>query len=107
LGERVNNPTSLSGENMEIVKMILKRTIALVILKVSGVLAAGSIAGVELWQSAAVAAFVGIMEVAESLARAYVVDGVLDQDEINVAFASSAEAALADSKKKASASEEF
>ena len=92
---------------MEIVKMILKRTIALVILKVSGVLAAGSIAGVELWQSAAVAAFVGIMEVAESLARAYVVDGVLDQDEINVAFASSAEAALADSKKKASASEEF
>jgi hypothetical protein len=92
---------------MEIIKMILKRTIALVILKVSGVLAAGSLGGVELWQSALIAAFVGIMEVAESLARAYVVDGVLDQDEINVAFASSAEAALADSKKKASASEEF
>jgi hypothetical protein len=39
------------------------------------------------------------MEVAESLARAYVVDGQLDKDEINVAFASSAEAALAESKK--------
>jgi hypothetical protein len=90
---------------MEIIKMILKRTVALVILKVSGVLAAGSIGGVELWQSALIAAFVGIMEVAESLARAYVVDGVLDQDEINVAFASSAEAALADSKKKASTEE--
>ena len=90
---------------MEIIKMILKRTVALVILKVSGVLAAGSIGGVELWQSALIAAFVGIMEVAESLARAYVVDGVLDQDEINIAFASSAEAALADSKKKPASEE--
>ena len=85
---------------MKLVLMILKRTIALVILKVSAVLAAGSIGGVELWKSALIAAFVGIMEVAESLARAYVVDGVLDHDEINVAFASSAEAALAEEKKK-------
>lgn len=84
---------------MNIVKIIFKRTIALVILKVSAVLAAGSIGGVELWQSALIAAFVGIMEVAESLARAYVVDGVLDEQEINIAFASSAEAALAESKK--------
>jgi hypothetical protein len=84
---------------MDITKKIFKRTIALVILKVSGVLAAGSIAGVELWQSALVAAFVGIMEVAESLARAYVVDGVLDDDEIDTAFASSAEAEIAKSKK--------
>jgi hypothetical protein len=98
LGERVDNPTNLSGENMEILKMILKRTVALVILKVSGVLAAGSLGGVELWQSALIAAFVGIMEVAESLARAYVVDGVLDKDEINTAFASSAEAKLAETK---------
>ena len=41
------------------------------------------------------------MEVAESLARAYVVDGVLDTDEINTAFASSAEAKVAESKKSA------
>ena len=84
---------------MNIAKTILKRTIALVILQVSAVLAAGSIGGVELWQSALIAAFVGIMEVAESLARAYVVDGVLDEDEINVAFASSAEAEVARNKK--------
>jgi hypothetical protein len=38
------------------------------------------------------------MEVAESLARAYVVDGVLDHDEINTAFASSAEAEVARNK---------
>lgn len=84
---------------MEIVKKIFKRAVALVILKVSGVLAAGSIAGVELWQSALVAAFVGVMEVAESLSRAYVVDGVLDEEEINIAFASSAEAEVSRSKK--------
>lgn len=84
---------------MKLVMMIFKRTIALVILKVSAVLAAGSIGGVELWKSALIAAFVGIMEVAESLARAYVVDGKLDDDEINIAFASSAEAALAETKK--------
>lgn len=84
---------------MKLVLSILKRTIALVILKVSAVLAAGSIGGVELWKSALIAAFVGIMEVAESLARAYVVDGKLDDDEINVAFASSAEAALSETKK--------
>jgi len=83
---------------MKIASVILKRTIALIILKVSGVLAAGSIAGVELWQSALVAAFVGVMEVAESLSRAYVVDGVLDADEINTAFASSAEAEVARNK---------
>jgi hypothetical protein len=85
---------------MKLVLTILKRTIALVILKVSAVLAAGSIGGVELWKSALIAAFVGIMEVAESLARAYVVDGKLDNDEINIAFASSAEAALSETKKK-------
>ena len=90
---------------MEIAKIIFKRTIALVILKVSAVLAAGSIGGVEIWQSALIAAFVGIMEVAESLARAYVVDGILDIDEINTAFASSAEAKLAESKSSSSKDE--
>jgi len=90
---------------MKIVLMILKRTVALVILKVSAVLAAGSIGGVELWKSALIAAFVGIMEVAESLSRAYVVDGKLDKDEIDVAFASSAEAALAETKKSTKVSE--
>jgi hypothetical protein len=92
---------------MEIAKTIFKRSIALIILKVSGVLAAGSIGGVELWQSALIAAFVGIMEVAESLARAYVVDGVLDADEINTAFASSAEARLAETKNASSTNDNF
>lgn len=85
---------------MDLFKSIFKRTIALIILKVSAVLAAGSIGGVELWKSALIAAFVGIMEVAESLARAYVVDGELDADEINTAFASSAEAKASEAKSR-------
>ena len=68
------------------VREILKRTVALVVLKVSGVLAAGSIGGIEIWQSALIAAFVGVMEVAENLARAYVKDGDLTYDEINDAY---------------------
>lgn len=96
---------SLLGDKLEIAKVIFKRTIALVILKVSAVLAAGSLGGVELWQSALIAAFVGMMEVAESLARAYVVDGKLDEEEINVAFASSAEAKLAEGKKSSSSAD--
>lgn len=79
---------------MYIAKVVAKRTIALIILRVSGTLAGGSIAGVELWQAALLAAFIGVMDVAENLSRAYVVDGDLTEDEINRAFASSAEAEL-------------
>lgn len=83
---------------MDIAKIVLKRTIALIILRISGTLAAGSIGGMELWQSALVAAFIGVMDVAESLSRSYVVDGDLTLDEINTAFASSAEAELSKTK---------
>lgn len=79
---------------METLKVVSKRTLALIILRVSGTLAGGSIAGVELWQAAMLAAFIGVMDVAESLSRSYVVDGDLTINEINRAFASSAEAEL-------------
>jgi hypothetical protein len=82
------------GRPLNIVKTVTKRTIALIILRVSGTLAGGSIAGVELWQAAMLAAFIGVMDVAETLSRSYVVDGELSTDEINRAFASSAEAEL-------------
>lgn len=71
---------------MKKVLEIAKRTIALVVLKVSGVLAAGSLGGIEIWQSALIASFVGVMEVAENLSRAYVTDGKLSFDEINDAY---------------------
>jgi hypothetical protein len=86
---------------MDLFKVITKRTIALIILRVSGTLAGGSIAGVQLWQSALLAAFIGVMDVAESLSRSYVVDGDLTISEINTAFASSAEAELSAVEKAA------
>jgi hypothetical protein len=82
------------GRPLNTFKTVTKRTIALIILRVSGTLAGGSIAGVELWQAAMLAAFIGVMDVAETLSRSYVVDGELSTDEINRAFASSAEAEL-------------
>lgn len=93
----------IPGELMDLFKVITKRTIALIILRVSGTLAGGSIAGVQLWQSALLAAFIGVMDVAESLSRSYVVDGDLTVSEINTAFASSAEAELSAVEKAAEA----
>lgn len=69
------------------VKEILKRITAMVILKVSGVLAMGSLAGVEPVKNAFIAAGVGILEVLEELSKAYMADGHLSDDEINSAFA--------------------
>lgn len=88
---------------METFKVIGKRTFALIILRISGTLAGGSIAGVELWQAALLAAFIGVMDVAESLSRSYVVDGDLTVDEINRAFASSAEAELSSKEQQTTA----
>ncbi len=72
------------------VKQILKRMAAMTILKVSGVLAIGSVAGVEPLKNAAIAAGVGILEVLEELSKAYMKDGELSDDEINAAFAEQA-----------------
>ncbi len=68
------------------VKAISKRTVAYVILKVSATLGGGFVVGVEVWQAAAVAAFVGIMEVAEEVSRAYVSDGDVSDDDVNIIF---------------------
>jgi len=45
------------------IKAITKRTIAYIVLKVSGTLGGGFVMGVEIWQAAAMAAFIGFMEV--------------------------------------------
>lgn len=65
---------------------VFRRTFALIILRVSGTFAGGSLVGVEIWQAAAVAAFLGVMDVAENISRAYMIDGKLDMDEVNAAF---------------------
>ena len=60
--------------------------VAVVVASVMGTIGAGSIIGVELWKSASMAAILGVAIVLEALARAYLVDGNLDTEEINAAF---------------------
>jgi hypothetical protein len=62
-------------------KSISKRTAAYIILKVSGTLGGGFVFGVEVWQAAAMAAFIGLMDISEELSRAYVQDGEISADD--------------------------
>ena len=73
------------------VKEILKRIAAMVVLKVSGVLAIGSVAGVEPIKNAMIAAGVGVLEVLEELSKAYINDGKISDEEINAAFSAQTE----------------
>jgi hypothetical protein len=60
-------------------KRISKRAFAYIVMKVSGTLGGGFVFGVEVWQAAAMAAFIGIMEISEELSRAYVTDGEISE----------------------------
>lgn len=68
------------------IKSVTKRTLAYMILKVSGTLGGGFIMGVEVWQAAAMAAFIGFMEVTEELSRAYIKDGDVSEEDMNQIF---------------------
>lgn len=68
------------------VKAISKRTLAYIILKVSGTLGGGFVFGIEVWQAAAMAAFIGFMEVTEELSRKYVEDGEISDSDMNEVF---------------------
>ena len=65
---------------------IARRTIAVIILKVTGIFVGGSVIGLEVMQAVAMAAFAGIIDVAQELSRAYLSDGELDPEEINKTF---------------------
>lgn len=68
------------------IKAISKRTLAYVVLKVSGTLGGGFAMGIEIWQAAAMAAFIGVMEVAEDVSRAYVRDGEVSEEDVDAIF---------------------
>jgi hypothetical protein len=65
---------------------IIRRTFAVVILKVTGTFVGGAVIGLEMWQTAAMAAVAGIMDVGQELSRSYLADGQIDLDEINRTF---------------------
>lgn len=68
------------------IKRISKRALAYIIMKVSGTLGGGFVFGIEVWQAAAMAAFVGIMEISEELSRKYVEDGHISEDDEHEIF---------------------
>lgn len=69
------------------IKSIAARMVAVIIATGLGTIGAGSLVGLEVWKTAGLAALMGVAVVSEELARAYLVDGDLTDDEINSAFA--------------------
>lgn len=68
---------------------ILGRIVAVFLATGLGVVAAGTMVGVELWQSFLMAGIGGVAVVVEGLSRAYLKDGNLSLDEINEVFGKS------------------
>jgi hypothetical protein len=65
---------------------IARRTFAVIVLKVTGIFVGGAVIGLEVAQAVAMAAFAGIIDVAQELSRSYLADGKIDADEINKSF---------------------
>lgn len=71
----------------QILKALSGRTVAYIILKISGAFVGGSAIGLAFWQSAVMAAFTGVMEIAEEMSRAYLNDGQITTEEMDASFA--------------------
>lgn len=72
---------------METLKSVLMRIVAVIAAEALGVIGAGSLVGIEVWQAGVLAGALGAARVLEALARFYLADGELSADEINQAFA--------------------
>lgn len=78
---------------------IARRTFAVIILKVTGIFVGGSVIGLEVGQAIAMAAFAGIIDVAQELSRSYLADGRIDIEDINRTFGKIADEAEKPKKK--------
>ena len=72
---------------MDTFKNVVMRILAVIAAEALGVIGAGSLVGIEVWQAAVLAGALGAARVLEALARFFLADGKLDSDEINAAFA--------------------
>jgi len=72
---------------MDTFKNVMMRIIAVIAAESLGVIGAGSLVGIKVWQAAVLAGALGAATVIEALARFFLADGKLDADEINAAFA--------------------
>jgi hypothetical protein len=73
--------------NLTKIKKILTRMLAVFVEKGLDVLGAGAIAGVALYQSVFMAGVLGVAVVLKSLAKSYIADGDLSDDDVEAAFA--------------------
>ena len=71
---------------VEKAKMLVGRVIATFAASGLSVVGAGSLFGIEVWKSIALAGGLGVATVMEALSRAYLADGKLTTTEINEAF---------------------
>ena len=72
---------------MDTFKNVLMRIGAVIAAEALGVIGAGSLVGIEVWQAGVLAGALGAARVLEALARFFLNDGSLTADEINAAFA--------------------
>ena len=72
---------------METFKSVMMRIFAVIAAESLGVIGAGSLVGIEVWQAGVLAGALGAANVLEALARFYLTDGYLSATEINAAFA--------------------
>ena len=75
------------GRRMKTLKQVMMRIFAVIAAESLGVIGAGSLVGIEVWQAAVLAGALGAARVLEALARFYLADGNLTAEEINEAFA--------------------
>lgn len=68
-------------------KNVIMRIFAVIAAEALGVIGAGSLVGIEVWQAAVLAGALGCARVLEALARFFLNDGSLTAEEINAAFA--------------------
>jgi len=64
----------------------MSRMVALIIMQMMGAIGSGAVLGLEVWQSATMAAVMGVATVSEALARAYMTDGKISTAEIDASF---------------------
>ena len=65
---------------------IIKRIIAVFVAQGLSILGAGSLVGIDVYQSALLAGIMGVAHVVEMLARKYIDGGKLTLDEVNEVF---------------------
>tara|TARA_A100001388_G_C28767972_1_gene501956 strand:- start:210 stop:470 length:261 start_codon:yes stop_codon:yes gene_type:complete len=72
--------------NSQLFINIIKRIVAVFIAQALSILGAGSLVGIDVYQSALLAGIMGVAHVVEMLARKYIDDGKITLEEVNEVF---------------------